>query len=176
MTENIPTSISLDEILGNISSKNMTGRNSLGRGIRGDIEEYLGWHEDNIDNSPLSPQDRIKALSRIANTDYIQSDVMSGSDLKYFVEGKIVELMLDESDKYLRERDTTPKPNEPNDVQATADLIKELQGKLTSISSDHIKVQYEGYSIREQQVQDRLSSQIKEQKVKLYGLLFNTPN
>ncbi len=164
--------LGLDEIINNISSKNMTGRNSLGRGIRGDIEEYLGWHENNLKDSPLTQQDRIKTLKQITSSEHMMSDAMIGSDLKKFVDDKIVELMIDEADVYLSERNTLPKSNESKEIETISNSINNLELELSSSTDNHIKVEYEGYTKEEQSKRDELHRNIKEQKINLYKLVF----
>lgn len=164
--------VTLDEIINNLSARNSTGRNIIGRGIRGDIEEYLGWHLRDIKKSPLSELDRVNSLEKIRNTDFLQTSEMAQSDLKEFLDKKIDELSRKEGQKYLSSRSRNSDLSESEGVKRICEelsfLEKEYEEKVPGTQKWPAGVPRTG---RATEV-DRIADQIKELEISLGKLLF----
>ncbi len=164
--------VSIEEICNNLSARNSTGRNIFGRGIRGDIEEYLGWHLDNIKESPLSQLDRVDALEKIKNTEFLLAPEMAESDLKKFLDTKITELCREEAQKYLSTRKENLLFDESPDVVELCEQIGLLREEHDKKAPGTLKwPRSEPRTGRAAEV-DELFHQINELETNLGKLLF----
>jgi hypothetical protein len=171
--ETVTGNITLDEIVSNLSNRNTLGRNSCKRGIRGDIEEYLGWHLDNLSDSPLTERDRVLALRIINDVDFMKSSEMAGTDLKDFISQKIDELSIDEVDNYIKNRQSNSDKTEKEEIKLLCNSVNELDEKLLSLCAGHTKV-----PIRERVGPvyteiDRLLRERDDKKLEIYKLMYN---
>ena len=163
--------ITINEILENLTNRNTTGRNTWGRGIRGDIEDVLGWHLDDLSESPLSQRDRIATLALIRDTEYLSSETMDRSDLKEFVVGKIREISIDEANLYLRERATTPDLSESQNITDICHQLDALEQRRLELFAGTQKRFGDGPLTDREMAYDKTVDDISDLKVELYNHL-----
>lgn len=168
---NPSTKLTKDIVLETIRKGDFTGSNTWGRGIEGDLEEILGWHEDNLANSPLSQQDRIGILSTVQGLTESVSH-KQGQELHSFATKKIRELKLDEATRYLKARATSEQP----EIKSLADAIVASEARAQEMYNAYFRLGRPGGINLDRDSFDNVYHDILEginqNKLKLYELLW----
>lgn len=170
MNESTIKPIALSEIIQNLDNYNTKGRNTWGRGITGDIEEYLGWHLDNFKESKLTQYERIKSLQEIGDSSYFESPQADRSELKSFIASKIKEISIDEVNLYLHDRSKGLISNEKAIILHICQKISELEKKRSELYAGTQK--RFGQQLTPRAIEyDKTIDEINDAKVELYNSL-----